>query len=165
MYSFLDVLGFFSPPSFSWAIIQKWLSNWSTVCIQSVSQWSAVLQSQVPVCRYCSHTLQPHSTPPHCWVSTCSMSWKVAGWSLCSVSSIFGFSLGKRDFCACRTWVPWQLGQLCVSEQQPVPLNYLLQLTWTCISFLFCPVTMVCAAPWVSWRDRWHRRWSHSRWL
>lgn len=128
----LFLLSYYSEIAFK---LKHWLYSISFTMKHSTAITGATTQGLLP---HPAASLHP-STQPRCWVSTCSVSWKVTGCRVCSVSSISGHSLGVRDFCACWISMPWQLGQLCVSEQQPVPLNYLLQLTWTCISLSFLP--------------------------
>lgn len=137
IYCFLGILGFFPHP-FSLELLFR--NGFQTKALTVFHQF----HSEAQYCNHRSHCTSTVPTPcsltPPLHVSFHLLN-ELEGnrLEISSFSSIFGFSLGERDFCACRSSMPWQLGQLCVSEQQPVPLNYLLQLTWTCISLPFLP--------------------------
>lgn len=153
--------GFF-PPFFSWATIQKWLSNWSTDCIQSVSQRSTHRCQCAGTAPHPAASLHP-STQPRCWASPCSMSCR--GNRLTQFPPYLAFPWDSVISVRAGPVCPGSLGSSVYQNNS--------QCLWIIYSnshelafpFLFCPVTTVRAAPRVSWRDRWHRGWSRARWL
>lgn len=157
--------------------LKHWLYSVSGTVVYSSATAGAHVQVQQhqlkspPACSYlhCSHTLQPHSSPPHSHTAEFppdQCAGTLTGWRICLVFSVACFYLGEHDFCSCWTKMPWQPWvALCIRTTS--------QCLWIIYSnshelaflFLFCTVTMMLAAPQVSQRDRWHRRWGCSRWL
>lgn len=143
--------------------LQHWLYSISCTTMHGSATTGARVQVQQhqlrspPACSrlYCPHTLQPHSSPHTAELPPAQYAGKLTGWRIFSVFSITCFYLEERDFCACWTSMPWQpwVAQCTRTTSQCFWIIYC-NLHELALLFLFCTVTMMLVAPWISWRDR-----------